>query len=251
MMRRWPAAVATALCLWVSSGGCNLIDTKSLNVDYAFDPQEYNKSFGSTMGTVPTVACDPAISPDPCAAVTQQLPAGAGVTLSCDGKLKQCVGSAELRLSYVVDLSSQTSFPPEAIQYGINAVDLKKVEYWIMSNTLNVAIPPVDVFVAPEAAKDESGGTKLGSLAGLAARSTTCADPADPTGDATSNGAMVCDLPLTDAGKNALANFAKDYKTKFQFIAHTIVTVKPGDPLPAGGIDFFVRPVISIGIFPH
>ena len=59
---------------------------------------------------------------------------------------------------------------------------------------------------------------------------------------------MVCDLPLTDAGRSALANFAKDFKTPFTLIVHSKMTVRGGDPIPAGMLDLFVRPRLSIGI---
>jgi hypothetical protein len=231
----------------LSAAGCNLIDSNTFSVDYAFDPQEYSASLSGGSATVPSVACDPAAS-DPCATAQLQLPPGSGLTMSCDGKLKQCVATAELRLSYPIDLSSQSSFPPEAIRYGISAVTLSKVEYWVMSNTLNVTTPLIDLYVAPAAAKDESGGTKLGSVAPLSAKSSTCGDTVDAKGDDRAMGAMVCDLALTAEGKQQLSAFAKDYKTRFQILAHTIITAKPGDPVPSGGLDFFVRPVINIGI---
>jgi hypothetical protein len=224
------------------AGGCNLIGGGALDLEYALDPQEYMRNFGGTSMTVPDVACSAAM--DPCAMAGMNLPMG--TTLSCDTRVGKCAATAQLRLSYTVDLSKQTSFPEDAIRYGINAVTVKEVRYWVMSNTLTVGVPAIDLYVAPASAKDETGGTKLGSLAALPAKSTACQDPADT--DDKAGTAMVCDLPLQQAGINQLAAFAKDYRTPFQLIAHTVVSVKSGDPLPSGAFDFFVRPVITLAI---
>src|SRR5205823_1829182 len=154
-----------------------------------------------------------------------------------------CRATAELRLPYPINLSMQSNFPQSAVQIGINFVDIATVKYWVAANSLTVATPPIDLYVAPATAKTEAEGTHLGSVASLAAKSGACKDPAD-TDDA-AQGLMVCDLPLDQAGKDALANFVKDYKNEFQIIAHATVTAKGGDPLPAGSIDFFIRPIIA------
>src|SRR3954470_20768481 len=92
---------------------------------------------------------------------------------------KQCRATAELRLSHPLNLSMQSSFPPEAIQFGVNFVDIKKVKYWVASNTLTVGTPAIDLYVAPGSAKDESMGTKIGSLSPLGPKSVTCKDTVD------------------------------------------------------------------------
>jgi hypothetical protein len=222
--------------------GCNLVGTNTLNIDYAFDPQEYMKSFGSPTGaTFPDVACS-----NNCSQAQAALPMGSSLMAACDAPTQKCRASAELRLSYPVNLSMQSTFPNSAIQLGIDFVDIKKIKYWVVSNTLTVGTPAVDIYVAPASAKDESMGTHLGAIAPLPAKSGACNDSADS--DDAAGSSMVCDLPLDQAGKAALAGFAKDYKNEFQFIVHTTVSAKGGDPIPAGAIDFVVRPIIAIGI---
>ena len=225
------------------TAGCNLVGTNTLSVPYAFDPQEYMKSFGNTTGAFPTVACN---STAECAQANAALPQGSGLTADCDPAAKQCRATAEVRLSYPINLSMQSSFPQSAIQFGIDFVDIAKIKYWVVSNTLSVATPAIDLYVAPATAKTEAMGTHLGSLAPLAARSGACQDAADS--DDAAQGLMVCDLPLDQNGKDQLAAFAKDYKSEFQIIAHTVVSAKGGDPIPSGALDFVVRPVIAIGI---
>ena len=225
------------------TAGCNLINSNTFSVSYSFDPQEYKKDVGSAQGMFPQVACD---SDAACSAAT--VPAGSPLMVSCDTHTSGCIASAQLSLSYPIDLSSQHGFPSDAVKYGINFVSIQRVEYWVSANSITVATPPIDLYVAPGSATDASQGTRLGSVGALGAKSTTCTDPIDTNNDTAAGGAMVCDLPLDSAGTTALANFAKDYKNEFQIIAVATVSAQGGDPLPAGTIDFFVRPIVSIGI---
>jgi hypothetical protein len=234
-------------------GGCNLVSTNGLSIEYSFDVEHFTSpKFGddkNPQAAVPSVACQKGASPDPCAAASAMLPAGSSLSLTC-GDQGGCVAIAELRKAETVDFSKQMSFPKEAVQYGVDAVDVKRVAYWVMTNTLNVTVPSIDVYVAPAAAKDEADpkAVRLGTVASLPAKSTVCADPKDPKGDPLAMGAQVCDVPITDAGKSALQALAKDYKTPFQVIAHTVMVAMPGTPLPSGMIDFYVRPTVGLSI---
>jgi hypothetical protein len=236
--------------LALAVGGCGLVNSKTLSYEYAFSPQQFMEKLGDekAAATVPTMACDPAASPDPCAALQAQLPASAA-TLQCDAATSSCIAVADVRLPYPIDLSQQ-SLPGPVVQYGVDNVTIEKVAYWVMTNTVNVAIPPIDLYVAPAAAKDEhdARAVQIGSVAMLPARSNVCADAADPKRDEAANGAAVCDLKLTPQGDLALAAFVKDYKTPFQFIAHTRLVAHGGEPLPVGSIDFFMRPTVSFSI---
>src|SRR5579859_7450246 len=123
----------------VVTAGCNLVGTNTLTVPYAFDPQEYKQDFGNTTGTFPQVACS---GDADCAQAQAALPPGSMLTVSCDTVAKQCKATAELRLSYPVNLSMQSNFPQSAVQIGINFVDISKIKYWVVSNSLTVATPP-------------------------------------------------------------------------------------------------------------
>jgi hypothetical protein len=223
--------------------GCNLVSSNTFSVPYSFSPISYEDKFGDANGTVPAIMCDPG-NANSCAAV--QIPPGSSLMAVCDDKAKSCAATAELRLSYPVDLTME-NLPSEAIMYGINFVSIGKVEYWSSNDTLNFNTPLIDIYVAPMTAQDETGGTKLGSIGPIMPGGTpTCSDTHDT--DSAAGMSMVCDMPLDSDGENALANFVKDYKTPFQFFAHTTVSAMAGEPLPAGTLDFTVRPVISIGI---
>jgi hypothetical protein len=245
-MNRLLVSSLAALVLGIAAAGCGALS-------YSFDPQEFKQSIGeeNSNQTTPTAHCTPGGMPDPCKAVQAQLPANTG-TVACDASQEECVATVEIRLPQEIDLrNARTPLPSDVVQFGISSVSIDKIEYWIAGNTLNVATPPLDLFVAPDAAADERDPTavKLGTVASLPAKSVSCGDTQDPKGDQSSQGAKVCDVPLTADGQRTLAGLVKNYKTSpFKIIAHTIVTASGGTPVPAGTIDLFVRASVTLNV---
>jgi len=233
------------------AAGCGLVNSNTLSYEYAFDPpQSFMENFGdaSNMAAVPSMACDPAAATDSCATLLPPAMLGAA-TLSCDATSRMCAAVVDVRLAYPVDLSMQ-NLPAPVVQYGVDKVSIEKIAYWIMNNQVNVEIPPIDLYVASSAAKDENDPSAklVGTVSKLPPKSQ-CTDAADPAGDkAAPMGVSVCDVKLSDAGQSALAGFVKDYKTPFQFIAHTKVVAHAGDPLPTGALSFFVRPWVLFSV---
>jgi hypothetical protein len=231
--------------------GCGLVNSNTFSYDYAFDPpQGFMESFGdeTSMVTVPMVACDPAAATDQCSGLLTADMLGAA-KLSCDATSRMCAAVVDVRLAYPIDLSMQ-SLPAPVVQYGVDKVSIEKIAYWIMNNRVNVEIPPIDLYVASSAAKDENDASAklVGTVSKLPPRSQ-CTDSADTAGDkAAPTGTVVCDIKLSDAGQSALATFVKDYKTPFQFIAHTKVVAHAGDPLPTGVLSFYVRPTVKFSV---
>jgi hypothetical protein len=237
----------------LGNAGCGLVSSAGIQTDYSFDALMYaSPTFGDSMSTatVPDIACDP--SADVCATATATLGL-MNASASCDPTLHKCIVKAEIRASEMIDLSKQTEtqFPQQAIQFGVDVVEVKRVTYWINKNALTVATPTIEIYVAPAAAKDETDpkASLLATVAMLPAKSNVCGDPAYPAGDNdVKDGTPVCSAPLMDVGKSALGDFVKDFKTPFQIIAHTVVTAKPGDPVPAGSITFSARPTVGLKI---
>lgn len=237
--------------------GCSLVDSNGLHIGYSFDPQHFTAKAGDeqTPYTLPQVACTAGAMPDPCAAAQAALPAtsqttSTTTTVAC--KSGSCGATTEARLIQLIDLTkANTSLPSEAVQFGVSAVAIDRVAYWVASNTLNVSTPAVDLYVAPMAVRDETDAqaVKLGTVAQLPARSSMCNDPVDPKGDATAMGQKVCDVPLTQAGQAKLADFVRNYKsTPFNIIVRATLETPGGSPVPAGTLDLYVRPSVTLSI---
>jgi hypothetical protein len=233
---------------------CDLVKATGLQTDYSFDAIEYTSpTFGSSTAagaTVPTATCgDPSQMMDPCGTADQP---GTNVTFTCNTVIGKCEGSAVIRVSETIDLAQETEnmFPMQAIEDGIDTVDVKRVTYWVNANQLDVAVPNIDFYVAPMAAQDETdkAATLLTSVAMIAATSNVCTDAAYPDGDPKASSSPVCSASLTQAGKSALSAYVKSYETPFQIIAHTTITVMAGDPIPAGSISFSARPTVGLKI---
>lgn len=233
--------------------GCSLIDTKALQIGYSFDPQEFKQTIGMEGSTqmLPVVACTPGMMPDPCAALNGQLPPNTGQA-GCNAQKRECQATAEVRLPQRIDLrSAQTPVPSEVISFGVSAVAIERVSYWVVKNSLNVPTPPIDVFVAGDAARDESdpSAVKLGSIASLPAGSDACGDTPTTEEPAAQMGKKVCNMQITDAGQRALGDFIKNFKAApFQLIVRATLRAEGGTPVPAGTIDLFVRPRITFSI---
>jgi hypothetical protein len=234
--------------------GCNFVDSNGLHVGYAFDVQHFAQALGDQAKpqTVPNVPCQSGASPDACAQAAGQLPPTtlAGTEVSCQSNA--CAAQASFTLPQKIDLrNAMTSVPSEAVQFGINAVAIDRVAYWV-SNQLNVRTPMIELYVAPDTAKDinDANAVKLGSVAPVDAGSTTCNDPMDTSGDtAQLTTSVVCDVPLTDAGQKKLASFVQNYRNApFQILVHATLTAKAGEPLPAGSLDVWVRPSVTLSI---
>lgn len=244
LYRLWPA---------LAVAGCGLVNSNTLSYEYAFDPQQFTEKLGDEKfnGTLPMQPCDPTAAVDQCSQLQAALPTGSPAKISCDTTTRMCAAFVDAVLPYPVDLSQAMSpLPAPVVQYGVDHVSIEKIAYWVMTNTVNVDLPPIDLYVAASAAKDQNDPSAklVGTVAKLPARSTACADPADSKGDPASAGAAVCDVKLDDAGQTALATFVKNYKTPFQFIAHAKLVAHGGEPIPTGTIAFSVRPTVSFSV---
>lgn len=245
-------------CLYVAAvaltAGCSLVDSNGLHIGYSFDPQHFTENLGDPTNaqTIPHVPCTAGASPDMCtqAATMANIPMTMVDVICASGG--DCGATASFTLPQKIDLrNAMTPVPKEAVQFGVSAVSIDKISYWVASNTLNTATPPVEIWVAPDTARDISdpAAVKLGTVASLAAKSSACADPVDSAGDSAAMGHMVCDVPLTDAGQKALAGFVKNFMmAPFQIFVHATLSADAGSPVPAGMLDLYVRPSVTLSI---
>jgi hypothetical protein len=227
------------------AGGCNLVSSNGLHVGYSFDAQHFTENLGGDPQhpmTVPEIACAPNSSPDPCA--TQPMP---GMPqLSCQNGA--CAATDTLALNQTIDLrNAQTPLPSEAVSFGINSVSIDRVAYFIASNTLDVDTPPIQLYVAQDTS--DPNPVLLGTVAKISAGSSACNDPVDSKGDPMAMGQKVCDVPLTDAGQAELEQFIQKYqKMSFAILVRATLSAAGGSNVPAGALDFYVRPSVTLSI---
>jgi hypothetical protein len=209
--------------------GCNLVSTDLTRVTvqlpietYMVDTNDHSKV--KLPPGVPAVACtsDANCCPSGCA--------GDGYTLACGGQT--CQATVVATLVAPVDLSAD---PQVAQARSAADVSLRDIEYAVCDNTLTVAIPQIELWLAPTAVTrpDPSmGAKKLGTVPMVPAmQSVAC--PADRQNPDPKQFAKVALEPNAAA---TFASFAGDLKMRFNALAVCTLLVTAGDPTPTGAV---------------
>lgn len=230
-------ALASAAPLTVVLG-CGLISSDIATVSFDLPPKTYSfdtsqagwkGATSSAFATVPAIPC--AADADCCAPAI----AAAGIdcsTLICDAPTQACAFAVTVESPpQTIDLKQEA---PELSSFGNQSVldiSVSKLSYDVNQNTLNVDLPPVDLFLAPQ-------GT------------TSTADPAAvrfATVPAIAHGVTLTggDIPLEPAATTAFENIGMHFGTPFVFLARTRVVVPGGTPAPMGALTLTVRGRLS------
>lgn len=219
--RRVAVAAAGLVAAAVVGGGCGLLDAldKFKGITFQLPSRMYTVTTEDPRwrspppGGVPPVPCGGGLG-DCCAPPIScsQFP------LMCDE------GKCALKFSYEevskVDLAKDA--PELAAHKGdiFSTVTLKQIDLQI-DNGLNVALPTIELYVAPASVTSHTGNgaKRIGTI---------------PRQPAAFKGTV--QLPLDDAGQQAFSNFARDFQTPFNFIMSASVVIKSGEPTPMGKI---------------
>jgi hypothetical protein len=145
------------------------------------------------------------------------------VPLACDG------GVCSLKFAYeqvqAVDLAKEVPSLSSSGGQIFSSMTLTTIDLTVDENSLNVTLPPVDIYLAPASANTASdpGAKKIGTMSSKAAGFT---------GPDT--------IKLDDAAQKLFSMFANDFRTPFNIIISTNVVYRSGGPVPKGKISFSV-----------
>lgn len=226
------AGVAGAL------GGCS---PDIFDVSVQLGAEAFHLDFGSATGNIPTVACDPA---DPGVCGTGQVIAladGAGETqlvVGCDGEAARCFVEADTRVHYVVDVLKDDAFTSKVGRKAVSLVRMLDVAYLVPVNSATFAIPQIDVYVGPAQARASAdpGVVVVDSVPSIAAAQVITADAPGH-------------LTIADGSPaRALIEDSIKRKAPFTFIVEVSPRLESGAPVPAGRMDFSLRPVLALGL---
>jgi hypothetical protein len=204
---------------------CGLIDPNvtefALNLpekDFRVDTADWQLTVS---GEMPSIPCPPA----GCAAAVDQICAAGACTATCDAQMA-CAAGVRVSVFQMFDLVTEASWVKQVEGQPLIEVEVRSIAFRIDENTLNVASPPLTIYLAPQAVTDPLGGSAVavGTLASV--------EPGF-TGEVA--------LSLTDAGKMAMAEFLGDYMTPFNVIVAGDVTVSAGQPVPTGKMSGVVK----------
>jgi|tagenome__1003787_1003787.scaffolds.fasta_scaffold20822138_1 hypothetical protein len=227
-MKSW---ISLPVCALVSACGLihELENFKGINFD--LPERKYSVSTDDPswksppLDGVPAVSCGAGGLVMDCCTPPPPLPAidCARSPLACDA------GNCALEFTYdqVQGVNLAKEVPSLASSKGqiFSQVLLKTIDVTIDTNSMNVSLPPVNVYLAP-ASVTSSTSPMAKKVATLSMKTPGY------TGAET--------VPLDEAAQQLFSMYARDYQTPFNIIISTQVVLKAGSPIPKGKLDFRV-----------
>ncbi|HVV53480.1 MAG TPA: hypothetical protein VHO06_27735 [Polyangia bacterium] len=232
MKRASLTVLPAAGALLLSLGGCGLISSDVFRVTFDLPTQTYTfdtSQWGNLPpGQVPTVPCT--ADADCCTAGSL---AGIDCTttpLVCKTTASPPSCAAEIPESIVttIDLAMQVG---SLAQYAsLGNISISSITYAVSNNTLNVDLPPLNIYIAPMGVTDPTDPRAL--LFGQTAEIPAGTDPT-----------MM--VQLQPNAPSIFQMFTAHLSTPFNFIAATTVEIAAGTPVPNGHVTVAITGVIS------
>jgi hypothetical protein len=199
--------------------GCGLINTDITKVRFALPSRTYQfNATGFTVATDNSVAI-------PCTTDAECLT----TPFVCDTGVCTAV--------FPVTQHTEMNLKQEASELsGVTSVvdiSIESISYSVTTNTLNVDLPPVQIFLAPSGVTDPADPRAMlfGTVPSVAA------------GD-TASGEVIL---AANAGA-VFKSFTRDLNTPFTFIAATTVKIASGSGIPSGQLVVSVTGVLSASL---
>ena len=229
-MRRTTVLAGFAVCFVLASAaslsGCGALSNVG-TINFALPPQSFSFDTSSSawkappagFSTAPAVSCGagqlvtdccnpPAPAPKPDCTATP---------LACENSV--CVLEFPVTVSQTINLKMQVPQLSSLSGQTLAKISISQVTY-VIDSSMNVDLPPVDIFIAPaNVTSTDPPAQKFGSI------------PASPAKMKTSG-----NMTLDPNGGAVFSQYASAFSTPFNFIAHTTMIVKPGDPIPSGAV---------------
>jgi len=233
-------ALRRAACagLVIAATACGT-DIFSLEID--LQTVTLSADFGTSTGTIPVVACDPAL-PGVCGSVqvvdtsaVQTNVADVTVSPACDPGTSQCFGEATVSLVQPVNVLQDDSFTSRAARGSTSLVRTVDLAYTMPVNTLNFAVPDIAVYVGPGDATHASdpGVVLLDTIPGV------------PAGTTFTDRRHLTIAEGSDAANVIEGNIGA--RTQFVFILVTTPRITGGSPVPAGAFEIDLFPTVQVG----
>ncbi len=230
------AAAHVGLLLGV---GCGLIDLASFRgVTFKLPSKSYSVSTTDPRwkapppGGVPNITCGTGGLVMDCCKPPAPVPAINCVQfpLTCDaGPPSVCALKFSYEVAQVIDLAKEVPDLKQVKGMVLSEILLKQIDVTITS-TLNLATPPIDLYVAPAGVTTASNPNvrKIGTI------------PAKPP-----NFVGTEIVTIGADAQQAFSGYARDFQTPFNILISTTVLVKGGTATPSGKLDFVVSGTVE------
>ena len=212
--------------------GCGLVSSNAADVSLDLPPKPFSIDTSGWQVTQQAAnaffatSCNPTASSDVCAAAaTAACPMNCSG--SCDSGAHTCDLALEVAAHQMVNLLMDAPSLQSIADHSGVTITVDSVQYEVTDNTLNIATPPITVYVAPMSATQPSdpGVTAIATIQPVAAKAVVAS----------------ADLDFVDGGQAALASAMSDFKDPFNVVVGATIKLDAGDPLPTGKLDATVQ----------
>ncbi len=224
-MRMASAALLTLIT------GCGLIDSDVTTFDLNLPAKQF--TIDATGWQVDQAQADALLAqscsatPTVCAQAAMAA-CGDGCDATCNPQTNRCDLVLDISLYRAIDLVTEKPELKSIDDQPVIEVSLQTVTYEVTSNTLNTATPEMTVYVAPMSVMDpmDPQAKPIGTIPSIAAAETTT---------------MPVAMTFTSTGRADLIAAMRNFKTPFNVIVGSTITVMQGDPVPTGKLDAVVN----------
>jgi hypothetical protein len=226
------AAVLTASAL----AGCGLIDSDVADFDLSLPEKAFTVDATSwdldpSAAGVLSMSC--AGMPDLCGVAAMTACPMGQCSGACSAVTSTCELTIPIRLWSMVNLAAEKPELQQIEDQALVDVTIDDITYAVAENSLDVATPPLTLYVAPATVMDAVGASAVGTVPEIAAMTTV------PAGTA---------VPLTTQGRADMIRFMKDFRAPFNIVVGTDLVLGQGDMIPTGRMSASVKIEAHAGI---
>jgi hypothetical protein len=217
------------LCLVLAVSGCGLISSDVTDFDLTLPEKSF--SVDASGWQVNQTAADAFLNMS-CSQTPQNVCTSAAMSacpMNCSarcGSAAKCELGFDVGVYQMIDLVMEKPELKSINDEPIIKVAIDSVSYRVSANTLNVATPQMNVYVAPMSVMDPDDpmAKQIGTI------------PAIPAGTTVAS----ADLAFTPDGRQNLIDTMSTYKNPFNVIVGAKLWMMAGDPVPTGKLDAVV-----------
>lgn len=228
----YPYLRAAALGLAMAGAGCGLISSDVTNFNLTLPDKKFTIDASgwdvqqADADRFTALSC--ASNSSVCSSAVSQA-CSTGCTGVCNAA-KTCDLSLDVSLSQQVNLMMEQPDLKTINDEPVIKVTIDSVTYRVTSNSLNVATPAINVYVGATTVLKPNDPANPGTLIGTI--------PPIPAGQTLPDPQT---LTFTTNGKAELIKFMSSFKTPFNVLVGSSLTVGAGQPVPTGKLEAFVH----------
>jgi len=212
--------------------GCGLISTDITRLTFDLPTETY--TFDTAQWNIPP-ALDGAVFPTfPCTTDNDCCTAASLAGLDCTMPKLSCMSNAcaaSLPESQATMINLSTDVMPSLSSYtSLVSISISRITYTVRSNSLNVDVPPLSIYLAPNGVTDPTDARAV-----LFGTVPTIKAGAMPTGN----------VQLVSNAASVFQTFTGNLATPFEIITAATVVIGAGTPVPTGAITIDVTGALS------